>query len=185
MRQVQSIRALPVRLDEESARKQLTGAAPVALLRSLNSRTLSRMALVMLPFWTYDVRVELVTFRERYRLSLDALKATLDPYRTESDRQVEPQATQSANCLPSALSEAEMYERVIESARRAIYLKGFGRIRELKITATRAPELDFYVPFWLGFYGQGDLTFAVINANTGRREGGKAAELFREWLVSA
>jgi hypothetical protein len=184
MRQVQSIRALPVRVDEESARKQLSGAAPVALLRSLTSRTLSRMALVMLPFWTYDVHVESVTFRERYRLSVDVLRATLDPYRTESGGQIEAQAIQSANCLPAVLSEADMYERVIESARRAIYLKGFGRIRELKITATRAPEEDFHVPFWLGFYGQDDLTFAVLNANTGRREGGKAAELFRHWLVS-
>lgn len=185
MRQVQSIRALPVCLDEESARKQLTGAVPVALLRSLTSRTLSRMALVMLPFWTYEVHVESVTFRERYRLSLDALKATLDPYRTETGLQIEAQVTTSANCLSPALSEAEMHERVIESARRAIYFKGFGRIRELKIAATRAQEQDFYVPFWLGFYGQDDLTFGVINANTGRREGGKASELFREWLVSA
>jgi hypothetical protein len=129
--------------------------------------------------------VESITFRERYLLSLDALKATLDPYRTETGVQIQPEATQSANCLSPALSQAEMRERVIESARRAIYLKGFGRIRGLKITATRVPEQDFYVPFWLGFYGRDDLTFAVINANTGRREGGKAAELFREWLASA
>jgi hypothetical protein len=142
------------------------------------------MALVMLPFWTYEVQVESATFRERYRLSLDALKATLDPYRTDSGAQIEAQATQSTNCLPPALSEEDMHDRVIESARRAIYLKGFGRIRELRITVTRAPEGDFYVPYWLGFYGEDDLTFAVLNANTGRREGAKAVELFREWLVS-
>jgi hypothetical protein len=184
MRQVHSIRALPLRMDEEAARKQFMGTAPVALLRNLTARRLSRLALVMLPFWTYGVQVESLTFRERYWLSLDALKATLDPYRIEAGMESGTGITQSSNCVPAALSQTEMHERVVESARRAIYLKGFGRIRELKINATRLAEEDFHVPFWLGFYGEDDLTFAVLNANTGRREGGKVAELFREWLVS-
>lgn len=180
---VASVRALATKLDQASALAAFNGNG---LLASLRPEKLSRVALVLVPFWTFEVAVETVSFRDRYCVSFDAIAGSLDPYRTKADEQL-PLAAEDARNRPEArLSEAAVRERCIEFARREVYLKGFGRIRDLKINADRVPAADFHVPYWLGFYeaGQGAVALKVINAHSGKREGKKAVEMFHQWLTS-
>lgn len=178
-----SVRALATKLDQASALAAFNGNS---LLASLRGEKLSRIALVLVPFWTFEVTVETVSFRHRYRVSFDAIAGLLDPYRTQADEQLPLSASESRNCPAARLSEAAVRERCVEFARREVYLKGFGRIRDLKINAERLPAADFHVPYWLGLYeaGQGAVGLKVINAHNGKREGKKAVELFHHWLTS-
>lgn len=176
-----SVPALATRLDESGA---------LALFRDgwlarLRGQQLSRAALVLVPFWTFEVMIETVSFRDRYRVAFDSLDGVLDPYRTTADEVLPLAAFEAANRPEPILSEAAVRERVIEFARREVYLKGFGRIRDLKINAARVSSADFHVPYWLGFYetGSGSLELKVINAHSGKREGKKAIELFHLWLT--
>jgi hypothetical protein len=145
----------------------------------------SRVALVLVPFWTVAINVEAVSFRDRYRLSFDALTGSLDPYRSGADELPPLSAVEKANRPEPLLSDAALTERAITYARREVYRKGFGRIRDLNIQAERVPEADFHVPYWLGFYGASDGTveLSVMNANSGKREGKKAVALFAAWLA--
>jgi len=94
-------------------------------------------------------------------------------------------AVEKANRPEPLLSDAQLTETAITYARREVYRKGFGRIRDLNIQAERVPRADFHVPYWLGFYGGSDgaVELSVMNANSGKREGKKAVELFRAWLT--
>lgn len=179
---VASVCALATKLDESAALAALNGTGWLA---SLQGEKLSRVALVLVPFWTFEVTVEAVSFRDRYRVSFDAITGSLDPYRTKLDEQLTLSVSTAPNCPPACLSEAAVHERAIEFARREVYLRGFGRIRDLKITAERLPVTDFHVPYWLGFYETGrDVVLKVVNAHSGKREGKKAVELFHQWLIS-
>jgi hypothetical protein len=179
---VASVRALETTLDEASALALFKGAGWLARLRG---QQLSRAALVLVPFWTFEVTIETVSFRDRYRVAFDSLEGGLDPYRAKADAILPLTAIETANRPESILSEAALRDRVIEFARREVYLKGFGRIRDLKISATRVPSADFHVPYWLGFYetGSSSLELKVVNAHSGKREGKKAVELFHHWLT--
>jgi hypothetical protein len=177
------IRALAAKIDEQRAREILTGGAFVTGFRNLTGRTLTRLALVYVPFCTFEAQVESVTFRERYQLSIEANKGALDPYRSERPDEIAAEWVDAPNCVPAALSEQELHRRLIETVRRSTYLKGFHRIRRLSIAAERQQQSDFSVPFWLGFYGQNDLSIRVLNANNGKRDGAKASALFYQWLV--
>ena len=179
---VASVKALASRLDEAAAVSALNGAGGFA---SLRSERLSRVALVLVPFWTFEVTVEALSFRDSYCVAFDAIAGSLDPYRSKADEPLPVHASAAPNCLAASLSEAAAHDRAIEFARREVYLKGFGRIRDLKIAAGHRAEADFHVPYWLGFYEAGrDVALKVINAHSGKREGGKAVELFHQWLTS-
>jgi hypothetical protein len=110
---------------------------------------------------------------------------SLDPYRAKVDEQLPLSAAEAPNRPEPLLSEESVRDRAIEFARREVYLKGFGRIRDLKINAERVSIADFHVPYWLGFYDGGNesVDLKVINAHSGKREGKKAVELFHHWLI--
>lgn len=177
-----TVRALTTRLDQAAALAALNGGAWSAWLPR---RQLSRVAEVLVPFWTFEVSVETVSFRDRYRLSFDTLQGALDPYRAKADEPLPLSAAEAPNRLEPVLSEHAIRDRAVGFARREVYLKGFGRIRDLKINAERVPAADFHVPYWLGFYdsGNGSVDLKVINAHSGKREGKKAVELFHHWLT--
>jgi hypothetical protein len=178
---VASVQALASRMDETAAVAALNGPGWLA---SLRGEKLSRVALVLVPFWTFEVTVEAVSFRDRYRVAFDAIAGSLDPYRTRADVPLPLHSSDGPNCLAPRLSEAAVHERAIEFARREVYLKGFGRIRDLTIAAGHRADADFHVPYWLGFYEAGrDIAVKVINAHSGKREGRKAVELFHHWLT--
>lgn len=178
-----SVQALATKLDEEAAFAALNRPGWLA---SLQREKLARVALVLVPFWMFEVTVEALSFRDRYRVAFDAIAGSLDPYRISVNEPLPLYASAAPNCLPACLPEEAVRERAIEFARREVYLKGFARIRDLTITAERPPAADFHVPYWLGFYeaGQGAVELKVINAHSGKREGKKAVELFHRWLTS-
>ena len=177
-----SVPALATRLDEAGALAALNSAGWSAWIRR---EKLSRIALVLVPFWTFGVTVETVSFRDRYRVSFDTLEGVLDPYRANGDESLPLSAGEAPNRLEPVLAEGAIRDRAIEFARREVYLKGFGRIRDLKINAERLSAADFHVPYWLGFYdtGNGSADLRVLNAHSGKREGKKVVELFHQWLT--
>lgn len=180
-RTVASVRALATKMDEASALAAFGGG----LLARLRAEKLSRVALLFVPFWTFEVSIETTSFRDRYRVSFDALDGSLDPYCTKPDQQLSLGMSDALNSPAPLLPEEALRERVTDFARREVYLKGFGRIRDLKINVERVSDADFHVPYWLGFYEDGDgaVYLKVMNANSGKREGKKAVELFYDWLT--
>jgi hypothetical protein len=146
---------------------------------------LRSVADVYVPFRLY--RVELDTGRgpQASWLAIDAVRGLLDPYRFEAP----PEASElveltTRNCPEAALAEAESAALVEEKVRRVAFQAGFFRLRTLRMRAELLP-LPLHVPFWVGFYGtDGALRLRVLDAVRRCFEGGKARELFREWLAS-
>jgi hypothetical protein len=175
----QQVRSLAVKISSQAAEKKL---AP-SITNWLWPRPLARLALAYVPFATFDAEVEAVNFKQRYSLSMEAVAGKLDPYRTEGSAVVELQQYETANALPSVVAEPDLERRSRDVIRRETYVRGFARIKQLKIRSVRRTEKDFYVPFWIGFYGQEDVQLRVVNAHTGNHEGRKACQLFEQWLA--
>lgn len=143
------------------------------------------MADVYVPFRLY--RVELDTGRgpQVSWLALDAVRGLLDPYHFEAppDDSVLVELT-TRNRPDPALTESESALLVEEKVRRVAYQAGFFRVRTLRMRADLQP-LPLHVPFWVGFYGSdGALRLRVLDAVRRCFEGGKARELFRDWLTA-
>lgn len=179
IQQPKPVRSLSVKLSSAAAEQRL---AP-AFSSWLRPSRLTRLALAYVPFATFDAEVEAVNFKQRYSLSIEAVTGRLDPYRAENGEQLDLQEYETSNLLPSDVTEPDLERRSCDLIRRETYLRGFARIKQLRISSVRASQKDFCVPFWIGFYGDDDLHLRVVNANTGQLEGRKVAQLFEQWLA--
>jgi hypothetical protein len=67
---------------------------------------------------------------------------------------------------------------------RVIFQQGFFKLRALKVEIERVPG-EFYLPYWLGFYGgNGTVRCRVMDAVRRRIEGAKASAFFEQWLAA-
>jgi hypothetical protein len=166
----------------EAVARFRAGLAGLPFWRGGGLRTLAD---VYVPFRVY--RVALDTGRGPYVawFALDAVNGSLDPYQfdrvPDGDELVE---ITTRNRLEPTLPESESTRLLGDKVRRVVFQTGFFRVRRLRFDAEIVP-LALHVPYWVGFYGQdGALRLRVLDAVRRSFEGGKARELFREWLAA-
>jgi hypothetical protein len=145
---------------------------------------LRQLAAAYLPFRLYHVEV---VNRGASKLALyaaDAVSGVLDLYEfsaVPADAELETVTTRNA---PDARLEEPVALQLLEGkVRRAIFQTGFFGVRDLQIRS-RPLNLEFHVPYWLGFFGNGDrATLQAMDAVRRRFEGAKARAVFSDWLM--
>lgn len=142
------------------------------------------MAHVYVPYHLF--RVEIAE-RKRQQISyvaVDALRGMLDPY--QFDRRIEETdlvTISSRNRLPVALDIEAASQVVTDAVRRILFQTGVYRLRAPRITVTY-DAMALHVPYYLGFYGSGEVArLRVLDAVRRRFEGAKARALFEAWLT--
>jgi hypothetical protein len=90
---------------------------------------------------------------------------------------------ESANALPPLIDEGRSLLLLEDKVRRAVFQAGFFRVRGLEVRPRRLPE-DVHIPYWLGFYGDGERArLRVMDAVRRQMEGAKARALFEDWIL--
>jgi hypothetical protein len=86
---------------------------------------------------------------------------------------------------PTARIEEPLARQLLENkVRRAIFQTGFFGVRGLQIR-TRPLDCEFHVPYWLGFFGNGErATLQAMDAVRRTFEGAKARAVFNDWLTA-
>lgn len=176
------IRTLRPNLNREQALGRLR---PQGLLQKwLGSQPLRSFAAVYVPFRIYEVEITNAGKHDRRLLALDSVNGTLDLYGfdrlPESEDLVEVE-TRNHPC-PS-LDAERACNLVAEKVRRLLFLTGFFRVRNLAVRV-QPTSFEFYVPYWVGFFGEGaHATLAVWDAVRCRPEGLKMRTLLHDWLA--
>lgn len=145
---------------------------------------LRQVASAYLPFRLYQVEV---VNRGGTKLALyaaDAVSGVLDLYQFDAapaDGDLVTVTTRNAPLV--RLAEPRALELLENKVRRAIFQTGFFGVRGLQIRA-RSLESEFHVPYWLGFFGDGErATLQAMDAVRRTFEGAKARAVFSDWLT--
>jgi hypothetical protein len=136
------------------------------------------------PFRMFRAVVQNARATQERFLAIDAVVGSLDLYGFDAAPQSsELTRIETRNALPCEMPLARCCELIEDRLRRMIFQRGFFRARGLH-NRIQYTGVDFYVPYWLGFRGRGERAhLAVLDAVRRQFEGGKARELFRQWLV--
>lgn len=151
----------------------------------LRSGPMRRLAEAYVPFWLYRVHYQTHATRKTRFFAIDAVRGTLDLFEFPSvpaDEQIV--ATRTRNRLEPRLDPEAATELLRTKVLRVLFQQGFFKMRAFTLEIDRDP-LEFYLPYWLAFYG--DSTGAkcrVLDAVRRRVEGAKAASFFEEWLTA-
>ena len=136
-----------------------------------------------IPFDILDLKIHRNGMVESGFIAVDAVNANLDPYAFEHPPlETDCVTLDTRNTMPRLLTLAVSQKNAEERVRRLLYQRGFFRISDLKIVASRRP-LGICVPYWVGFFGsESQLRMAVIDAVRRRVEGAKVRTLLQQWL---
>jgi hypothetical protein len=153
-------------------------------LQLLVSGPLRSIAEAYVPFRLFRAAVQNGSERQEKFLAIDAVDGSLDLYGFDAAPVAgELMRVETRNAVPGDLPVERCAELIEDRLRRMIYRRGFFRARGLQ-NRIHYSGTDFYVPYWLGFRGRGERAhLAVMDAVRRRFEGGKARELFRQWLM--
>jgi hypothetical protein len=156
---------------------------PAAWLRRIGLGPLHLLADVYIPFYLFRINVTSGGRTETRLLALDAITGSLDPYAFERvPDSAELVSIRTRNCLEPALNESHAARLAIDKTRRVLFSRGFFRMRNLKMTATRVSEA-LYVPYWVGFQGtDSKANLLVMDAIRRQFEGAKVKRLLEDWL---
>jgi hypothetical protein len=147
-------------------------------------KRLSAIAAVYVPYRLHRVEITNNGRTEARLLAIDGVEGSLDLYGFPTVPAEEELITVSTpNRLLAVLDEATGRNLLAERVRRMCFRRGFFRVRNLRITVSDA--LEFYVPYWVGFYGSdNDLSTVALNAVRRSIEGRKFTLVVRNWLAA-
>ncbi len=155
----------------------ILGGGVAGRVRRLASGPLRSIADVYLPFSVFRTPAGC--------LGIDAVNGTLDLY--SFDRVVAtPFVTVdgSRNCVPAALTHAEAARMLADRIERLHYQR-FGFVsRPRRRARLEATNTTMYVPYWVGFFGRGEIaSLAVVDAIRRQVEGGRVRRAITDWLT--
>lgn len=171
------LKCLQPKVDRAQAMNMFTGG-----LREVRLGRLRICTGLYVPYHLFQIEVQNGGNRSTHYLAIDAVTGELDPYGfDEPPRDDEFVEAESVQVVPSALSEAETFARLEERIRRGVYLKGFFRVSDLRITGTLLTQ--FYLAYWVGFYVKKNrASIEVINSVRSQFEGAKVRDLAMAWF---
>ena len=145
---------------------------------------LRQMAAAYLPFRLYAVEVANRGTTIEALYAADIVSGVLDLYEfSAAPADAELQTVTTRN-TPTARIDGSLALQLLENkVRRAIFQTGFFGVRGLQIR-TRPLDCEFHVPYWLGFFGNGErATLQAMDAVRRTFEGAKARAVFNDWLT--
>jgi len=179
------IQVLKPNVTQEEALKAFSARGLSRAYWTLRTGPLRRIASAYVPFWVYRVRYEMNRSSEDRLFALDAVDGSLDLFsfaHVPSGSELRPVETR--NFLELGLTEADGQRLVRDKVLRVIFQQGFFKLRSKQLEIQREP-LEFYMPYWLGFYqGRGPVRCRVMDAVRRRVEGAKASAFFEQWLAA-
>lgn len=144
---------------------------------------LRQVASAYLPFRLYQVEVVNRGATKIALYAADAVSGVLDLYQFDAAPDSELVTVTTRNAPLARLAAPLALELLENKVRRAIFQTGFFGVRGLQIRA-RSLESEFHVPYWLGFFGQGErATLQAMDAVRRTFEGAKARAIFNDWLT--
>ena len=178
------IQALRPNVTQKEALRTFSGAGLATLYWRMRSGPLKRIADAYVPYWLYRVQYNVGRVEHTSLFAIDAANGSLDLFtfpRLPSGSDLISLHTR--NRIAASLQRSEAEAALRHKVLRVIFQQGFFKVRDLKLKIT--PEaLELYVPYWLGFYGNGTARCRVLNAVRRRMEGAKASALFESWLAA-
>jgi hypothetical protein len=180
-----TIETLKANVSRDDALRTFSARGAAQLFWRWRSGPLQRIADAYVPFRVYRARYEMNRVAEERLFALDAVNGSLDLYSfPRVPAREDLQEVETRNFLEPVLAEAEGQRLVREKILRVIFLRGFFKLRGSQIDIGREPA-EFYVPYWLGFYGgRESARCQVMDAVRRRIEGAKAAAFFGQWLAA-
>jgi hypothetical protein len=168
----------------KEARELLTTDGFRGWLRYLRLGHFRWLAHVYVPFDVFSLEIFRNGMVETGAIALDAVNGTLDPYSFEHPpTDTDCITLETRNALPRVMLAPASQKNAEQHVRRLLYQRGFFRISNLEIKATRLP-LGIYVPYWVGFYGcDSEVRLEVVDAVRRRMEGAKVRVLMQQWLT--
>ncbi|MFZ3265049.1 MAG: hypothetical protein WA172_13690 [Terriglobales bacterium] len=172
-------------MSHEQALRHFTGGARGIAVGILQGRPRS-IAGLYIPYRLYRVRITNGGREESRIYALDAVEGTLDWFAfPELPAERELVTINTRNFVPSRLTAEQTTEKLIDKVRRVLFLRGFVRLRDLRMEAT-AVEGDFYLPYWICFRGNNaEAKLEILDALRRRSEGAKVCRLVQDWLQSS
>ena len=180
-----SIRTLRPNVSRQEALQAFSAGGFTSLYSRLRSGPLQRIADAYVPFCLYRVRYRLGSALQTRLFALDAVDGSLDlfefPRAPQADQLVH---LETRNHLLPALSSAQAEALLRDKVLRIVFQQGIFKLHRPEFEMTREAP-DFYIPYWLGFYGNdGIARCRVMDAVRRRMEGAKAASFFEQWLAA-
>jgi len=173
-------------VSQPEALRLFGGSRLSSLALRMRRGSLQRIASVFVPFTLYRVNHGNGQKRRARFFAIDQVDGTLDPF--EFPCAITPGeliAPTSRNCLTPALNREDAHSLLVEKVMRVIFQQGVFELRGPGVRVDRE-MMDFYVPYWLGFYGEdGALHCRVLDAVRNRMEGDRATKFFENWLTGA
>ena len=152
------IHSLRPNVTHAEAAMLLHGRGISGALRRVARGPLRRLAPWYVPFRAYAVNIRNGGRDDVQFFAVDAVSGALDLYRfNELPAHDELVVVETRNCMPAALEASKTQRDVRDKVRRALYQTGFFRLRSLSIDARPALLPDVYVPYWVGFFGAGEI----------------------------
>jgi hypothetical protein len=183
-----SIKSFPSRLTRDQAAALLDSAAPFGLgriLRRACTGPLRSIADVYVPFRIYRVETENALSLGARLIAVDCVNGTLDPYRFDFvPHESKLVCVQTKNSLKATLREEKTGEIASDHVLREIYRAEFLRLAPIRLRAELLSR-EFYIPFWIGFFGRREaVRLRALDGVSRRMQGAKACAFFMAWLSS-
>jgi hypothetical protein len=175
------IRTLRPRLTREQAIEILSSGLG-GVVRRMCLGPLRSVADIYVPFRLYRVAI---SGRRAQYLAVDAVRGDLDLYEFDSIPDSPLLAdVRTRNCVPARLSIDVSRNLLHDRVRRLTYQRvGFLASGRLRVDVEPI-ELTVHVPYWVGFFGTGEVAaVTIIDAVRRQIEGAKARRLVREWVL--
>lgn len=146
-----------------------------------------RLALVIdfhIPYLMFEALITNADRTMKKFMAIDAVTGALDPYifdhvPSEDEREI----VESERAPSAEITEAAALEILEEKIKRMLYLKGFFRVKEVRIKGRYLETL--HVPYWVGVYRRNDeVRVEAVNAVRGVHEGAKVREVITRWFHS-
>lgn len=145
---------------------------------------LRQVAAAYLPFRLYRVQVVNRGATKTALYAADAVSGVLDLYEFDkAPTEAELVSVTTRNAPATRLATPLALELLENKVRRAVFQTGFFGVRGLQIRA-QPLDAEFHVPYWLGFFGNGErATLQAMDAVRRTFEGAKARAVFSDWLA--
>ena len=158
-------------------------AAWTKRLRRIRLRSISH---VFVPYYLFRVTIATANHRQTALFAEDAVRGTLDPYQFDGGLDtLRLKSIHIRNCLPVALEIDAAWPILADKLRRLVFQAGFWRNRQPHFN-TEGEPLTIHVPYWVGFYEDGQFVrLEVLDAVRRCFEGAKARELFESCLADS
>ena len=182
--EMEPIRSLKPNVTQQEALRTFSGGLSAFYWR-WRTGPLQRIADAYVPFWFYRAQYFLGRAKHTRLFAMDAVDGSLDLFefpRVPEESQL--LAVSTRNCLRPALNATQGLALCREKVLRIVFQQGFFKLRDTALEIHREPG-EFYLPYWLGLYGESNgLRCRVMDAVRRRMEGAKASAFFEHWLAA-